>query len=93
MISENFENVKRALETNDGVGVTATVPLVMKDAYDESEKNSKHLQKVKKVLDDRAKSVVTDNPGTGATMPKNMYTAPLKLDENIEDFSIENYKK
>ncbi len=92
MMSENFENVKRALESNDGVGVTATIPLVMKDAYDNAERNQKHIQGVKKVLDDRAKSVITDNPGEGSKMPKNIYTQPLKLDEDIEDFSIEDYQ-
>ena len=89
VMSENFENVKRALETNDGVDVTATIPLVMKDAYDESERNAKHLQGVKKVLDDRAKSVIMDNPGFGKDI-KNIYTKSYKLDEDIEDFNIED---
>ena len=92
MMSENFENVKRALESNDGVGVTATIPLVMKDAYDNAEKTQKHLQGVKKVLDDRAKGVITEPPGVGDKMPKNIYTQPIKLDEDIEDFSIEDYQ-
>lgn len=91
MMTENFENIKRALETNDGVDVTATIPLVMKDAYDESEKTSKHLQGVKKALDDRAKGVITDNPGEGSKLPKNIYTQPIKLDEDIEDFNIEDF--
>lgn len=87
MMSENFENVKRALESNDGVGVVASIPLVMKDAYDESEKTSKHLKGVKDELDKRAKCVITDNPGTGKEI-KNIYTRQLKLDEGIEDFDI-----
>lgn len=92
MMSENFENVKRVFETNNGIGVTPVIPLVMKDAIDDAEKVQKHLQGVKKALDDRTKSIITDNPGTGYKMPKNIYTQPVKLDEDIEDFSIEDYQ-
>ena len=83
MMSENFENVKRALETNNGVGVTTTIPLVMKDALDDADKVQKHLQGVNKALDDRAKAVITENPKDGSVI-KNVYTQSLKLDEDIE---------
>jgi hypothetical protein len=87
MVTENFENVKRALEAGDGVKVDAVIPLVMKDAYDDSDRTSKHLQKVQDELYKRAGCVITDNPGTGKEV-KNVYTKQMKLDEEIEDFDI-----
>ena len=91
MMTEDFDNIKRALESTDGVEVEATMPLVMKDAYDDSVRNSKHLKGVRDELDKRAKCVITPNPGTGKEV-KNAYTKALKLDEDIEDFNIESVK-
>ena len=91
---EAFENMKKPIEGRDAkIDVHSEVPLATKVAYEDSIKSGKHIQAVKDHLGKVAKSVITDNPGTGKDIKKmNGYTKPLKLDEDQEDFDIAKIK-
>ena len=74
-------------ENNTNIQLTGDMGVVMADAYVQSEKVNKHIQQVKKELDDRAKQIETESPDTGHEV-KNEYTAKLTLDESLSDFNI-----
>lgn len=85
----NFKNVitdKRKSEETPVEIDTATV-----DALASHEEAEKHLSLVNKELSDRAKTVITDNPGTGKKVT-NKFTKTLKLDESVEDFNLNTFR-
>ena len=90
--NEAMEHIRRTVENKD-VETHGELDMHMKIAYEEDVRADRHIQAVKKELDDRAKSVTTESPDTGAKLPENMFTKQYKLDENIEDFKIEDVKR
>lgn len=86
-VNEAIDNVAKVIEDKDGIEIEGVVNLATAEAYAQSKKVDKHLQEVKDELDEKAKAVITENPGTGTEI-KNVYTAKLTLDESLVDFSV-----
>lgn len=87
--NESFENLDRVVHNDHIPEVEGVMGVVMADAVQTHAEVNKHLQSVKKELEDRAKPILLDPPGTGNPV-KTKYTQPLKLDESIEDFNLKD---
>ena len=82
--NESMDNMN-AVMNNDSTDAVASIPVVMADAYIDNDKSTKHLQGVKKELEDRASDIIEDAENSKKNDPLNK----LVLDESVEEFNIE----
>ena len=88
-MKENLENIKLVIDENDvEVPAVVSVDPVTADAYISNVKAEENLDEMEKELEEKAEEAFEDvEPVFGETI-ENMYTAPLKLDESLEDFKL-----
>ena len=91
-LKESIKNMEPVLDNNVGIDAHTEIDVVMADAIVHSAENDKHIEEVKDELNKKAEEIATDNPDEGKVV-KNAYTAPLKLDESLEDFILEALPK
>lgn len=87
-----IENLTKVIE-NEETPVDAVVTLTpaMADAYQDDAKRTKHVQQVKKDLEDKAAEVKLEGESEESVLVDNSYTNEVKLtlDESLEDFKFE----
>lgn len=90
MAIENLKNVIENEETPVDTVVTMTVGMAA--AYQEDEKATKHIQEVKKELEDRAEEATPEVTAEENKLVDNEYTKEVKLtlDESLTDFVMES---
>lgn len=89
-MEKNFNNVKKVVDSTDAnIPVNAEMDPVMADAYDDHVKASKHIQKVKKDLEDVAKNATKTTDPEFGKVPDNMYTKKLTLEEDVSAVKVD----
>ena len=83
------KNLDAVVNNESDITVTGDMGVVMADAYDQAAKVNKHIQEIKKELEEKAEELPKSEPEFGK-MPDNTYTEKLTLEEGIEDFNIEH---
>lgn len=87
-LKESLQNIDRAINPEvSEVEAHSEVDLVMADAYEQDLVASAQVAETLEELTKDAEELTLKEPEAPMTV-KNTYTAPLKLDEAIEDFSI-----
>lgn len=86
-LKESIQNVTDIIENDVNIDPVVAIDPVMTAAVIDNKEAEERVEQILDELSDAAEDVIVENPEAPMDV-ENVYTAPLKLDESIEDFRL-----